>query len=199
MAKKILIVAGEPSGDIHAAGLVYELKKIYPTASFFGLGGKNLKAAGVDIPFDLASLAVVGFSEVFKNYATFKKIFGDLLLKTKEIRPDAAILVDYPGFNLRLAGELKKLGIKVIYFISPQVWAWGAKRIRFIRKTIDLMLVLFKFEEKLYSDGTFNVKFVGHPLLDIVKPTMSREELLKNIGFKNTGRIVALLPGSRER
>ncbi len=199
MAKKILIVAGEPSGDIHAANLVLELKKVYPDAFFYGLGGKNMRSAGVYVAYDLTALAVVGFFEILKGYSAFKKIFEDLLKKTQEIKPDAAILVDYPGFNLRLAARLKKMGIKTIYFISPQVWAWGKKRIHFIRKTIDLMLVLFKFEEILYSDGAFNVKFIGHPLLDIVRPTMSREQLLESIAFRKDFKTIALLPGSRER
>ncbi|MEK7850237.1 MAG: lipid-A-disaccharide synthase [Candidatus Omnitrophota bacterium] len=199
MEKKILVVAGEASGDIHAANLVLQLKNIYPDALFYGLGGKNMKAAGVDISCDLTALAVVGFSEILKNYSKFKKIFLDLLEKTKEIRPDAAILVDYPGFNLRLAGALKKMGIKVAYFISPQVWAWGSQRTQFIKKNVDLMLVLFKFEEILYRDNIFNVKFVGHPLLDIVKPTMDRGQLSDAIGMKKSGRIIAILPGSRER
>jgi len=199
MQKKILVVAGEASGDIHAANLVLALKNIYPDARFYGLGGKNMKAAGVDIACDLTALAVVGFSEILKNYSKFKTIFDDLLEKTKEIKPDVAILVDYPGFNLRLAGALKKMGIKVAYYISPQIWAWGAQRIQFIKNNVDLMLVLFKFEEILYRDNTFNVKFVGHPLLDIVKPTMERGQLMDMIGMKKSNRIIAILPGSRER
>lgn len=199
MPKKILIVAGEASGDIHAANLVKQLKKTYPDAYWYGLGGKNLKSEGVDLSCDLTSLAVVGFIEILKNYSKFKKIFDDLLQKTREVAPDAAILVDYPGFNLRLAAELKKLGVKVIYFISPQIWAWGKQRIHFIKKNVDLMLVLFKFEEILYSDGKFNVRFVGHPLLDIVRPTMDRQRLLETMGLKKNFRTVCLLPGSRER
>lgn len=199
MAKKILIVAGEASGDLHAAHLVAQLKRASPDLSFYGLGGDNMKAAGVDVGFDLTKLAVVGFFEILKNYSRFKKIFDDLLLKTKEIKPDVAILVDYPGFNLRLAKELKAIGIRVIYYISPQVWAWGAKRIRFIKKHIDLMLVLFKFEEILYRDGKFNVKFVGHPLLDIVKSSANREQFLENLSLKTDSTTIALLPGSRER
>lgn len=199
MKKTILIVAGELSGDLHAAGLVQRLKTLCPDCRFFGLGGRNMKAAGVDISFDLTSLAVVGFVEVLKHYALFKKIFDGILHKAGEEKPDAAILVDYPGFNLRLAKELKKMGIPVVYFISPQVWAWGRERLAFIRETIGLMLVLFKFEETLYNDGTFNVKFVGHPLLDTVRPTMSREDLLDSVGFNKQAPTIALLPGSREK
>ncbi len=197
MGKKILVVAGEASGDLHAANLVNELKKIYPDAYFYGLGGKNMSAAGVDIAFDLASMAVVGFVEILKHYSEFKKIFYDTLDRTKKERPDAAILVDYPGFNLKLAGELKKMGIPVIYFISPQVWAWGKERIKFIQKTISLMLVLFKFEEELYKQGDFNVKFVGHPLLDVAKPSVNREKLLESIDMDKNLTTISLLPGSR--
>ncbi|MDD5020216.1 MAG: lipid-A-disaccharide synthase [Candidatus Omnitrophica bacterium] len=197
MPKKILIVAGEASGDQHAAHLLEELKKIHPDLYAFGLGGEKLQKAGAEITADITRLAVVGFVEIFKNYATFRRIFLDLLKKTDEVRPETAILVDYPGFNLRLAGELKKRGIKVIYFISPQVWAWGKKRVDFIRTHVDLMLVLFKFEEILYADGRFNVKFVGHPLLDAIKPTKAPQQLMDEIGLRRTGRTIALLPGSR--
>lgn len=199
MEKKILIVAGEISGDMHGAHLVNHLKELDPNISFFGLGGKNMKNAGVCIEYDMTRLAVVGFIEILKNYSKFKKIFNNILDKTRRAKPDAAILIDYPGFNLRLAGELKKLGIPVIYFISPQVWAWGEKRIKFIKKTIDLMLVLFKFEETLYADKKFNVKFIGHPLLDTVKPQKTPPQLLESTGLKKERTTIALLPGSRER
>ncbi len=199
MEKKILIVAGEMSGDMHGAHLVNHLKELNPKMSFFGLGGKNMKNAGVHIEYDITRLAVVGFIEILKNYSKFKKIFDNVLHKARQYKPDAAILIDYPGFNLRLAGELKKLGIPVIYFISPQVWAWGEKRIKFIKKTVSLMLVLFKFEETLYADKSFNVKFVGHPLLDTVKPQKTNIPLLELTGFKKERTTIALLPGSRER
>jgi lipid-A-disaccharide synthase len=120
MPKKILIIAGEASGDLHASHLLLELKKQYPDLYAFGLGGEKLKAAGAEIMTDLTKLAVVGFFEIFKNYWKFRRIFYDILKKTDAVKPDAAILVDYPGFNLKLAAELKKRRIKVIYFISPR-------------------------------------------------------------------------------
>lgn len=199
MEKKILIIAGEASGDMHGAHLVAHLKKLDPKVSFFGLGGKNMKNAGVHIEYDITHLAVVGFAEILKNYPKFKKIFNDILHKAKKQKPDAAILIDYPGFNLRLAGELKKIGVPIIYFISPQVWAWGEKRIKFIKKTISLMLVLFKFEEALYADKTFHVRFVGHPLLDTVRPQKTKTQFLESVSFKKELTTIALLPGSRER
>lgn len=196
-SKNLLIVAGEASGDLHAANLLKEIKKINPQVHAFGIGGAKLREAGCEIQHDLTELAVVGFVEVMKHYGHFRKVFFDILEKTKEVKPDAAILVDYPGFNLKLAGYLKKQGIRVIYFISPQVWAWGKERVHFIRKNIDLLLVLFKFEEILYTDGKFQVKFVGHPLLDHVKAAKTGQAVLAENGFKQTGATISLLPGSR--
>lgn len=199
MEKTLVIIAGEASGDLHASHLVEELKTLYPSARFYGLGGGKLRAVGVNLWHDLTALAVVGFVEVLKNYGRFKRIFDDTLEKIVALRPDAVILVDYPGFNLRLVRALKGHGIRVVYFISPQVWAWGRQRIRLIRRHVDLMLVLFKFEEDLYGDGAFKVTCVGHPLLDAVRPTRTRAELLADIGFEDRAPVVGLLPGSRER
>jgi len=199
MEKTLVVIAGEASGDLHAARLVEELRKVYPSARFAGLGGEKMRAAGVDLWHDLTQLAVVGFIEILKHYGFFKKVFDDTLNRIVALKPDAVILVDYPGFNLRLARCLKQHGIRVVYFISPQVWAWGRGRIRFIRQHVDLMLVLFKFEEGLYSDGRFNVKFVGHPLLDAVQPTKTRSAVLSEIGFEDRPPVVGLLPGSRDR
>ncbi len=199
MEKKILVVAGEASGDAHAAHLVDEIKKTLPGASFFGLGGEKMRAAGVQLEQDITRLAVVGFIEVLKHYGQFRKIFRAVVAQAQADRPDAAILVDYPGFNLRLAHRLKKMGVPVIYFISPQVWAWGRGRIATIKRDVALLLVLFKFEEALYADSRFDVRFVGHPLLDVVKPSVGREQLFAGIGFKNNLKTVALLPGSRDR
>lgn len=199
MSRQLLIVAGEASGDLHAANLLKEIKRLEPDVRAFGIGGPRLKEAGAEITHDLTSMAVVGFVEVLKHYKEFRRVFFELLKKAEEVKPDAAILVDYPGFNLRLAGELKKRGIKVIYFISPQVWAWGRKRIFFIRKNVDLLLVLFKFEEILYTDGVFKVRFIGHPLLDHVRTTKTPAQLLSETGLKTNVKTIALLPGSRMR
>jgi lipid-A-disaccharide synthase len=197
--KKILIVAGEASGDLHAGHLVEEIKKLRPRTSFFGLGGPKMKNQGVVLSCDLTKLAVVGFWEVLKKLPKFKKIFRDILKKTDEQKPDLAILVDYPGFNLRLAEELHKKNIPVVYYISPQIWAWGQKRIHLIRKVIKRMLVFFKFEEELYKNHGVPVSFVGNPLLDTVKTSMPREELLRQAGLKPGLLTVCLLPGSREK
>jgi lipid-A-disaccharide synthase len=197
--KLILIVAGEASGDMHAANLIQQIKIIQPQIEFFGLGGKKLKENGVELYFNIVELAVVGLSEVLKNLKKFKEIFSGLLKEVDARKPDLAILVDYPGFNLRLAAELKKRGIPVIYYISPQVWAWGKERIKIIRQFVDLMLVVFKFEERLYQENGIPVKFVGHPLLDSVQPSLSKEDLFRRYSLDARKFTFALLPGSREK
>ncbi|MDP2939205.1 MAG: lipid-A-disaccharide synthase [Candidatus Omnitrophota bacterium] len=197
--KKIIIVAGEASSDMHAANLVKAIKDINPNTEFFGLGGKGMEQAGVKLLYNLVDLAVVGFVEVLKNIGKIKYAFCLILEKAKEIKPDAAILVDYPGFNLRLAKELKKINIKVIYYISPQIWAWGLNRVKLIKKVVDKMLVLFKFEEELYKRHGIDVLFVGHPFLDIVKPSTTQEEFLEANDLSKNKLTIALMPGSRTR
>jgi len=197
--QNILIVAGEASGDLHASCLVKAIKDISPSINFFGLGGAALKKEGVHLYSNIVDLAVVGFSEVLRNLKKFIDIFNGLLKEVDKVRPDLAILVDYPGFNLRLAVELKKRNIPVIYYISPQVWAWGEKRIGTIKKVINRMLVVFKFEEGLYRNHNVPVSFVGHPLLDIVKPKVAKEQLYKEFGLDLNKPTFALLPGSREK
>lgn len=195
--KNILIVAGEASGDIHAARLVNEITLLNPKVSFFGLGGQRLKTAGVELYYDIVKLAVVGIWEVVKNYPKFRRIFNGLLDEIDGRKPHAAILVDYPGFNLRLVKELKKRGIPVIYYISPQIWAWGEERITLIKETVSLMIVLFKFEENIYKKHGVPVKWTGHPLIENIKVTADKESFSRQQGFEEKTPIIALLPGSR--
>lgn len=196
-SKKILIVSGEPSGDLHASNLVKDLKILKPDIEFFGLGGNLCKEAGVDIDFDISKLAVVALVDVLKNIAAIGRVFKDLLKKVDSKNPDLAILVDYPGFNLRIAKELKKRNIPVIYYISPQVWAWGEDRIDVIKKCVAKIIVFFKFEEDLYKKRAVTAEFIGHPLLETVKPTLQKNEILKKYGLVEDKPIIALLPGSR--
>ncbi|MBU1006370.1 MAG: lipid-A-disaccharide synthase [Candidatus Omnitrophica bacterium] len=197
--KKILIIAGETSGDLHAARLVRSLKAINPHLEFFGLGGKLMQEEGVDIIYDIVELAVVGFIEVVKHLATFKKILEKLLILLDVRRPDAVILIDYPGFNLRFARYVKEKNIPVIYYISPQIWAWGQHRIGEIKKCVDKMIVIFGFEEDLYKEAGVKVSFVGHPFLDIVRPEWKKEETIKHLHLRHGSVKIALLPGSREK
>ena len=195
--KNILIVSGEPSGDLHASNLVKDLKSLKPDIKFFGLGGNLCKEAGVEIDFDITKLAVVALVDVWKNIFTIGRVFKGLLKKVDLKKCDLAILVDYPGFNLRLAKELKKRNIPVIYYISPQVWAWAPERIEIIKKCVAKILVFFKFEEDLYKKNGINAEFVGHPLLETVRPSLSKDEILKKYNLADTKKIIALLPGSR--
>jgi lipid-A-disaccharide synthase len=195
--KKILIVAGEPSGDLHASNLVKELKLLRPDLEFFGLGGNLCKNAGVAVSFDISKLAVIALVDVWKNIFTIGSVFTRLVKKIDSEKPDLAVLVDYPGFNLRLAKKLKKRNIPVIYYISPQVWAWGKNRIRIIKRCVTSILVFFKFEEELYKRHGVTAEFVGHPLLETIKPNLEKETALKKYALYGNSPIIALLPGSR--
>lgn len=197
MPKKILIVSGEPSGDLHASNLVKNLKSLKPDIEFFGLGGALSKEAGVNTSFDISKLAVVALVDVLKNISVIGKVFTGLLSEVDSKKPDLAILVDYPGFNLRLAKELKKRGVPAIYYVSPQVWAWGENRIDIIKGCVEKIIVFFKFEEELYKGRGVNAEFVGHPLVDSVKASLSRDEVLKRYGLSGGKPVIALLPGSR--
>ena len=196
MAKSILIAAGEPSGDLHASNLIKDLKKSKPDLKFFGLGGRLCKEIGVEIDFDISGLSIIGLVDVWKNIFTIGKVFKDILKKVDSANVDLAILVDYPGFNLRLAKELKKRDIPVIYYISPQVWAWGGNRIGIIKKCVTKILVFFKFEEDLYKKNGVNSEFVGNPLLETVI-SLPKNETLKKYDLPKDGPVIALLPGSR--
>lgn len=198
-SRHIVIVAGEVSGDIHASLLVRELKKLDPHLSFSGLGGPRLAAEGVKLQEDLTHIAVVGFAEVLKNYPRFKKIFKEILRQLKTNPPAAVILVDYPGFNLRLAREIKKLHIPTIYYISPQVWAWKASRIKLIRQVVDKMLVLFEFEKDFYQKHGLAVTCVGHPLVDHIQVAQTKEQALAQLGWDDRRMTLGLLPGSRAK
>ncbi len=195
---RILITAGEPSGDLHASNLIREIKKISPDMEFFGLGGGLMAAAGVRSVRDISKLAIVGLAEVFKNVFAIKDAYNAILREVDLRRPDMAILVDYPGFNLRLAKELKARDIPVVYYISPQLWAWGKNRIEIIKGAVARMLVFFKFEEEFYKRHGVSVEFVGHPLVETARPSLTKEEAVKKYDLDPSKKIIALLPGSRK-
>jgi len=196
--KKVMIIAGEASGDQHAALLVKAVHKKQTGIEFFGIGGEKMRAAGVETLVDAAEMAVVGLIEVLAHR---KVIFGALnkmrsLLTEK--RPDLLILVDYPEFNLRLAKSAKEADIKVLFYISPQVWAWRQKRVYTIRKRVDMMAVVFPFEVDFYQQHHVPVRYVGHPLVNEVQPSKSRPELLEELDLLATRPIVGIFPGSRK-
>lgn len=192
-----MIIAGEASGDHHAARLVEELHKIDPTVCFRGIGGEQMRAAGVDTLVDSAEMAVMGLVEVLANYRFLKSVLERMREELRSNRPDLLILVDYPGFNLRLAETARELGIKVLYYISPQVWAWKKKRVFKIKKLVDMMAVVFPFEISCYDKVGVPVQFVGHPLVDEVKSDYTRDEILGEFGLDPARPVLGLFPGSR--
>lgn len=194
---KFLIIAGEPSGDRHGSDLVVALRKNMPDSKFFGIGGDEMQQRGVDLFYHISQLAFLGFSEILKHIPFIFFIIKKLKRWIKENRPRAVILIDYPGFNLRLAKISKKLNIPVIYYICPQLWAWGRKRVEKIRRYVDLPLVIFKFEEEFYTAHQIKSKFVGHPLVDEIHISQSEEEFREKYHLAPNNPIVALLPGSR--
>jgi lipid-A-disaccharide synthase len=211
--KRILIIAGEPSGDLHASNLIRELKKLSPETEIFGTGGDKMKAAGAEIIFHLRDLAVTGLFDVIKTFPKLKKIqktllsflmdsrlrgndssFGVMPAEAGIHKIDLIILVDYPDFNLRFAKKVHQLGVPVIYYIPPQVWAWRKGRVNFIKKYITKVYCIFKFEGEIYKKAGIPVEFVGHPLLDVVKIEAGRR---KEEGGSGEEKTIALLPGSR--
>jgi lipid-A-disaccharide synthase len=192
-----MIVAGEASGDLHGGNLVRAMRRIDPDLSFYGIGGEKMQAAGVELLADAADMAVVGLTEVVFKLGMILRVMRRLKSSLAKTPPDLVILIDYPDFNLPLARAARKRGIKVLYYISPQVWAWRKGRIETIRKTVDRMVVILPFEEKFYRDAGVDVTFVGHPLLDEVRKKYSRPEALKRFGLREEAVTVAILPGSR--
>ena len=195
---RVLIVAGEASGDLYGGLLMKAMAAERPVA-FTGIGGPTMRDAGLDAVADASVLAVTGILEVAARFSSiwgaWKATVG--LLDDPRTRPDLAILIDYPDFNLRLAGRAKRAGVPVLYFISPQVWAWRKGRLTRMRRVIDRMLVILPFEESLYRAAGIPVEFVGHPLLDLARPERSRRQARALLGLDPDRPMVALLPGSR--
>jgi len=199
---KCMILAGEVSGDIHGGHLVRELKKSLPDMEFIGMGGSQLEKEGVVLLYRLKDLAVMGLTEVIRKYFHFRRIFYHLAQVLKKERPAALILIDYPGFNVRFARIAKKFGIPVIYYISPQIWAWAKWRRRIIARRVDKMFVIFPFEKSFYQGTGLNVEYVGHPLVDKLNKSSGEDSKLGNpvpSSGKREGQelVVGLLPGSR--
>lgn len=195
--KHITVIAGEASGDAHAGRMIAALKMLDPNIRVTGIGGDTMRDAGAEIMVDFSELAVMGLVEVLKRYRGIKKIFNQLVAKLKEDKPDLLILVDYPGFNLKLAKQAKQLGIPVLYYISPKVWAWRAGRVKTIKQSVDHMAVLFPFEVPIYQSAGVPVTCVGHPLVDAVQKKLTTKQAKIKMGFKLNRRVLGLFPGSR--
>lgn len=195
--KNIVVIAGEASGDAHAARVLGELNLLAPNYTIKGIGGDKMRAVGVETFVDFSELAVMGLIEVIKRYRSLKKIFNRTVELLKTEQPDLLILVDYPGFNLKLAKEAHALGIKVLYYISPKVWAWRAGRVNTIKQYVDHMAVLFPFEVPIYKAVNVPVTCVGHPLVDAVKKELTTEQAKEKLDISVNHQVLGLFPGSR--
>ena len=194
-----IIVAGERSGDVYGSELALALRKRLPDLEIFGCGGEAMRRDGVDTVVDAHGLTMIGITEVIGGLPRAYRALHTLLAEVDKRRPRLAVLIDFPDFNLRLAKQLKKRGIRVVYFVSPQVWAWRKGRLRTLKGRIDKMLCIFPFEEAIYRHAGIPVEYVGHPLVDLVRPRLTREQFLGQTRLEPAVATVALLPGSREK
>ena len=196
---KIMFSAGEASGDTHGASVAKALLSKHPDATLFGMGGDLMKAAGVDIIYDIEQLGFIGIVEIIKHLPTFFKLRTFLKEAMLREKPDVLVCIDYPGFNMKLAKVAHDLGIPVVYYIAPTIWAWNKGRGKDIAKTVTKVASIFPFEAEAYQEFGVDVEFVGNPLVDIVKPTMTREEACTYFGASPEARNILLMPGSRKQ
>src|SRR5216117_3182012 len=199
--KRVLIVAGEASADRYGARLVTKLKAQHPDdgLEFFGAGGEEMQKAGVELLCHVHDLASIGPREALSHLRLYYESFRSLVQTCLEKTPSVAVLLDFPEFNLRLAKKMRQAGIKVVYYISPQIWAWRSGRIRVVRSCVDQMLVILPFEEDYYRQRGVNAQFVGHPLLEESVPEINREKFLGRLSLDPKRKTIALLPGSRPK
>lgn len=196
MKRSLLIVAGEVSGDMHAAAVLRELKARDPEWSAWGVGGDSLRNEGMEVLYHVDDMAVMGLAEVLRRYGFFRRAFRQLLKKAEQDKPDAVLLVDYPGFNLRFAKQAKRRGLRVFYYICPQVWAWRRSRIPRMAQWMDRLFTIFPFEPDVFKDTPLRVDFVGHPLIREAEKARQEPEMPLPWG---KGARLALLPGSRRQ
>jgi lipid-A-disaccharide synthase len=194
--KRVLIIAGEASGDLYGGKLVKAIRAVDSSVSFLGVGGLHMQEAGVKLLWNADEMGVVGLPGV-KRLFTILSVFRVVSTNLQRWRPDLVVLIDYPEFNLFVAGKAKKLGISVMYYIGPQIWAWRSGRIRTIRRRVDRMVVILPFEERIYREGGVEVSFVGHPLLDVIRVTDEKSLTRSRYSKDRASRLVGLLPGSR--
>ena len=194
---KILVSAGEASGDLYAALLVEEVRRLWPEAEFFGCTGPRLRAAGVRTVVDAASLAVVGLVEVISHIPRIRREFRKLLAAARDERPDLAILTDAPDFHLRVARRLRRLRVPVVYLVAPQAWAWRKHRVRAMRRDLQRVFCIFPFEEEFFRREGVAADYVGHPLAGLVLPSMGREEFFRKHALPLSRPLITVMPGSR--
>jgi lipid-A-disaccharide synthase len=197
MHPKVLVSAGEASGDVYAALVVNELRRVWPRAEFFGCTGPRLRAEGVRTVVDASSLAVVGLVEVIGHIPRIYREYRRLVEAAREQKPDVAILTDSPDFHLRVARQLRRMGIPVVYLVAPQVWAWRKGRLGRMRRDLAHLLCIFPFEERFFREAGMAATYIGHPLVDLVRPSLGREEFFRKHGLDAGRPLIAVLPGSR--
>jgi len=197
LSARLLLSCGEASGDLYAGALTRELRALDPAIAVAGLGGPQFAAAGGRLVDDYRDLAVTGLTEAIAKLPRSLEARRRLVADAERHRPDALVLIDFPDFNFRLAPLVKRLGVPVVYYISPQIWAWRPKRLATIRRIADRVLVIFPFEESIYREGGVPVEFVGHPLIDLATPADDRRGFLSARGLSPDAPTVAILPGSR--
>jgi len=195
--KRVFIIAGETSGDLHGAALMNRMKARLPDCAFDGIGGPRMIGEGLDAIRRVRDMNFMGFVEVVRHLPFIRRTMRECVARLDGSRPDLVVLIDYPGFNLRLAPLVRKRGIPLMYFISPQLWAWHRSRVKLIRATVDRMVVLFDFERDFYRRYGVEADFVGHPLIDVVKPTVDRATFRASLGASGDIPVVGFLPGSR--
>ena len=200
LEQKLMIIAGEVSGDLIGASLIRELKKLDFGLKIFGIGGDKMAEEGMKILYHINKMAFLGLTEVVKHLPFIKKVQADLLAVAKSEEIKNVVLIDYPGFNLNIAKKFKKNRMKIIYYISPQLWAWASGRMKKIKRLVNKMLVVFPFEEKLYKSNKVDVEFVGHPLVDRINEYrfLSKEELFSRFDLDQSKELLLLMPGSRK-
>src|SRR4030042_689180 len=197
--KKVVIVAGESSGDLYGAKLVEAMASLAPQVEFYGIGGSEMEKRKVKLLFSSSELAVVGATEVLEKIGHIWRAWRRMKRFIRDNRPHLAVLIDYPGFNLRLAKVFKANAVPVLYYVSPQVWAWRSGRIKKIAQRVAKMAVILPFEAPLYEQAGVDVEFVGHPLLDILDQGLTREKARRQLGIAADALFIGLLPGSRGR
>ena len=199
MLSRVMMIAGEASGDLHGAGVLRELKRKRPSVDVFGIGGDRMKKEGMDLVFHISSVSFMGFVEVVKHVSVIRRVETELERLLDSRRPDVLVLIDYPGFNLRFARKAKARGIRVLYYISPQVWAWNKGRVKKMKGLVDRMKVVFPFEVDLYKREGVDVEFVGHPLVESMGNVQTKEQFFLAHRLKPDKKLLGLFPGSRKQ
>jgi lipid-A-disaccharide synthase len=197
MVKRVMMVAGEASGDLHGSGVVRELRQSDPGIEIFGIGGDAMRQEGMELVQHISSMSFMGFVEVVKHLSAIRAVERQMEMLLESRRPDVVVLIDFPGFNLRLAANVKRQGIPLLYYISPQVWAWNRGRIKKMKHLVDRMKVVFPFEVDLYRAEGIDVEFVGHPIVERIGSSTNRQDFFRRHGLNAGVKLLGLFPGSR--